>query len=384
MKSNYKRLGDYIVEVDIRNQQDKNLELWGVSIEKKFIKSVANIIGTDLSKYKVINKDCFVCSLMQVSRDEKIPIARWNDETEVIVSPAYKVFRVKDHSFIMPEFMDLWFKRAEFDREASFYGVGGVRGSLEWEDFCEMRIPVPPIEEQEKIVDAYQKIETRIALKKKINKILIDLCQTDYYNLIEELTSENLATGTIGLYCDVKSGFAFKSDWWTTDGYKVIKIANIVENSIDLEHCDYVSEENALKSKLFFVQGGDLLIAMTGATTGKIGIVPYCNDNLTVNQRVGKFFLGDDPLNKLPFLVCTLLSKSVQAQLHPDGTAGSAQDNLSADDIKNIKICLPTLNVISSFNVLHKSFFKTVIQNVAEIRSMIKLLETLLQIIVIC
>ena len=172
MKSNYKRLGDYIVEVDIRNQQDKNLELWGVSIEKKFIKSVANIIGTDLSKYKVINKDCFVCSLMQVSRDEKIPIARWNDEAEVIVSPAYKVFRVKDHSFIMPEFMDLWFKRAEFDREASFYGVGGVRGSLEWEDFCEMRIPVPPIEEQKKIVDAYQKIETRITLKKKTNENL--------------------------------------------------------------------------------------------------------------------------------------------------------------------------------------------------------------------
>ena len=186
MKSNYKRLGDYIVEVDIRNQQDKNLELWGVSIEKKFIKSVANIIGTDLSKYKVINKDCFVCSLMQVSRDEKIPIARWNDETEVIVSPAYKVFRVKDHSFIMPEFMDLLFKRAEFDREASFYGVGGVRGSLEWEDFCEMRIPVPPIEEQEKIVDAYQKIETRIALKKKINENLEMQATAMFHNLFDD------------------------------------------------------------------------------------------------------------------------------------------------------------------------------------------------------
>lgn len=71
MKSNYKRLGDFIVEIDIRNQQDKNLELWGVSIEKKFIKSVANIIGTDLSKYKIISENCFVCSLMQVSRDEK-------------------------------------------------------------------------------------------------------------------------------------------------------------------------------------------------------------------------------------------------------------------------------------------------------------------------
>lgn len=383
MKSNYKRLGDYIRQVDVRNKDDERYELLGVSVEKYFISSIANTVGTDWHNYKIIKKGQF-CYIPDTSRrGDKIGIAHLTDREIGLVSAVYTVFEVWNKELV-PEYLMLWFKRPEFDRYARYHSHGSVREIFDWEEMCNVELPVPPIEEQEKIVDAYQKIETRIALKKKINKILIDLCQTDYYNLIEELTSENLATGTIGLYCDVKSGFAFKSDWWTTDGYKVIKIANIVENSIDLEHCDYVSEENALKSKLFFVQGGDLLIAMTGATTGKIGIVPYCNDNLTVNQRVGKFFLGDDPFNKLPFLVCTLLSKSVQAQLHPDGTAGSAQDNLSADDIKNIKICLPTLNVISSFNILHKSFFKTVIQNVAEIRLMIKLLETLLQIIVIC
>ena len=383
MKSNYKRLGDYIRQVDVRNKDDERYDLLGVSVEKCFISSIANTVGTDWHNYKIIKKGQFCYILDTSRRGDKIGIAHLTDREIGLVSAVYTVFEVWNKELV-PEYLMLWFKRPEFDRYARYHSHGSVREIFDWEEMCNVELPVPPIEEQEKIVDAYQKIETRITLKKKINKILIDLCQTDYYNLIEELTSENLATGTIGLYCDVKSGFAFKSDWWTTDGYKVIKIANIVENSIDLEHCDYVSEENALKSKLFFVQGGDLLIAMTGATTGKIGIVPYCNDNLTVNQRVGKFFLGDDPLNKLPFLVCTLLSKSVQAQLHPDGTAGSAQDNLSADDIKNIKICLPTLNVISSFNVLHKSFFKTVIQNVAEIRSMIKLLETLLQIIVIC
>ena len=383
MKSNYKRLGDYIRQVDVRNKDDERYDLLGVSVEKCFISSIANTVGTDWHNYKIIKKGQFFYIPDTSRRGDKIGIAHLTDREIGLVSAVYTVFEVWNKELV-PEYLMLWFKRPEFDRYARYHSHGSVREIFDWEEMCNVELPVPPIEEQEKIVDAYQKIETRITLKKKINKILIDLCQTDYYNLIEELTSENLATGTIGLYCDVKSGFAFKSDWWTTDGYKVIKIANIVENSIDLEHCDYVSEENALKSKLFFVQGGDLLIAMTGATTGKIGIVPYCNDNLTVNQRVGKFFLGDDPLNKLPFLVCTLLSKSVQAQLHPDGTAGSAQDNLSADDIKNIKICLPTLNVISSFNVLHKSFFKTVIQNVAEIRSMIKLLETLLQIIVIC
>lgn len=166
-----------ITEFDERNISDKDLELWGVSIDKKFIKSVANIIGTDLSKYKVINKDCFVCSLMQVSRDEKIPIARWNNDYSVLVSPAYKVFRITDSKVVLPEYMNLWFKRAEFDREASFYGVGGVRGSLEWTDFCDMRLPVPSLAEQQKIVDAYNTIEHRIELKRKINDNLVDLAK---------------------------------------------------------------------------------------------------------------------------------------------------------------------------------------------------------------
>ena len=169
MKSNYKKLGELITECDLRNRDNLDIELWGVSIDKKFIQSVANTIGTDLTKYKIVKKDDFVCSLMQVSRDEKIPIDMWTNSDTIIVSPAYKVFRVNDTNIILPAYMNLWFKRAEFDREASFYGVGGVRGSLEWEDFCELKLPVPEIEEQKKIVEAYNEIEHRIELKRKIN-----------------------------------------------------------------------------------------------------------------------------------------------------------------------------------------------------------------------
>lgn len=375
MKSNYKRLGDYIEEVDIRNQQGQALELWGVSIDKKFIKSVANIIGTDLSKYKIISKNCFVCSLMQVSRDEKIPVARWNKETEAIVSPAYKVFKVKDEKRVLPNYIDLWFKRSEFDREASYYGVGGVRGSLEWEDFCDMKLPIPSIEEQSKIVDAYETIEKRIAIKKKINRNLENQAINNYQSMINNCSGK----GKIGDYCDVKSGYAFKSDWWTDQGDKVVKIANIVEGAIDLDKCDCVSEENARKSALFFVSGGDLLIAMTGATTGKIGIVPYSKENITVNQRVGKFFLGNNPIKNLAFLYCTLLSRGVKEKLQPDGTAGSAQDNLSAEDIKNTEIRLPQKKEIDKFNELHEKHFNIIVKNNAEIRNLNKLLSIFLQ-----
>lgn len=141
MNTQYLQFKDLIKEVDIRNTSGSISDLWGVSIDKKFIRSVANIIGTDLTKYKVVKKNQFVCSLMQVSRDEKIPIDRWNDEAEIIVSPAYKVFEVKDDNIVLPEYLNLWFRRSEFDREASYYGVGGVRGSLEWEDFAKWHYP---------------------------------------------------------------------------------------------------------------------------------------------------------------------------------------------------------------------------------------------------
>lgn len=378
MKSNYKRLGDYIRQVDVRNKDDECYDLLGVSVEKCFISSIANTVGTDWHNYKIIKKGQF-CYIPDTSRrGDKIGIAHLTDREIGLVSAVYTVFEVWNKELV-PEYLMLWFKHPEFDRYARYHSHGSVREIFDWEEMCNVELPVPPIEEQEKIVDAYQKIETRITLKKKINEVIFDLCQTDYNKLVKDLGDEEQTNGTIGLYCDIKSGYAFKSQWWTDSGYKVIKIANIVENSIELDLCDCVSEENATKSKLFYVQGGDLLIAMTGATTGKIGIVPYCKENLTVNQRVGKFFLGKEPLDRLPFIVCTLLSQSVQIQLHPDGTAGSAQDNLSADDIKNIKIILPKSTEIENFNVLHKIFFERIIINNAEIRSMKKIGELLLQ-----
>ena len=144
-------------------------DLLGVSIDKCFIKSVANTNGTDLTKYKVIRKDDFAVSLMQVSRDSKIPVARLDEYDKAIMSPAYPIFRVKDKKVILPEYLDMWFKRPEFDREAAFIAVGGVRGSMPWEEFEKMQLPVPPIEEQLEIVASYKAITDRIALKRRIN-----------------------------------------------------------------------------------------------------------------------------------------------------------------------------------------------------------------------
>jgi len=169
MKSNYKPIGELVERIDERNTDGSVTTLVGVSIDKCFIKSVANTIGTDLTKYKIIKRKDFAVSLMQVSRDEKIPVAMQNDYDVAIMSPAYPIFRVADEKIILPEYLDLWFKRSEFDREAAFIAVGGVRGSMPWEEFCRMEVLVPNIERQHEIVDAYRTITERIALKQRIN-----------------------------------------------------------------------------------------------------------------------------------------------------------------------------------------------------------------------
>ena len=183
MKSNYRALSELIEKVDERNADGAITELIGVSIDKCFIKSVANTNGTDLSKYKIIRKNEFAVSLMQVSRDSKIPIARLEDYDVAIMSPAYPIFRVKDTSVVLPEYLEMWFKRPEFDREAAFIAVGGVRGSMPWEEFAKMKLPVPPMDKQKNIVKAYKTITDRIALKQKINDNLEATAQAYFDNL---------------------------------------------------------------------------------------------------------------------------------------------------------------------------------------------------------
>ena len=165
----YKTIDELVIKIVIRNSSVTVSELIGVSIDKRFIKSVANTNGTDLLKYKIIRKNDFAVSLMQVSRDGKVPIARLAEYEKAIMSPAYPIFRVDDENMILPEYLEMWFKRSEFDREAAFIAVGGVRGSMPWEEFAKMKLPVPPIEKQRKIVNVYKIVTDRIALKQKIN-----------------------------------------------------------------------------------------------------------------------------------------------------------------------------------------------------------------------
>ena len=186
MKSNYDALGNYIRLVDTRNTDLVTEQVLGINIDKYFMPSVANVIGTDLSKYKLITKDKFACNPMHVGRDERLPVALYTEDEPAIVSPAYFMFEIIDNSILNEDYLMMWFRRPEFDRLCWLRTDGSVRGGITWDDICRMKVPVPPLDEQIEIVQSYQAITDRITLKKRINDNLLNTTDTIFFKMFSE------------------------------------------------------------------------------------------------------------------------------------------------------------------------------------------------------
>lgn len=183
MKSNYDILGNYIRLIDTRNKDNVTNKVMGINIDKFFMPSVANVIGTDLSKYKLITKGKFACNPMHVGRDERLPVALYEEDKPALISPAYFMFEIIDNNVLDENYLMMWFRRAEFDRICWLHTDGSVRGGITWDDICRMELPVPDIGEQRKMVEAYKIVERRIELRRKINDNLEATAQVYFDSL---------------------------------------------------------------------------------------------------------------------------------------------------------------------------------------------------------
>ena len=205
MKSNYDILGNQIRLIDTRNRESITDRVLGINIDKFFMPSVANVIGTDLSKYKLITKGKFACNPMHVGRDERLPVALYDEEEPAIVSPAYFMFEVIDNSILNEDYLMMWFRRPEFDRICWLHTDGSVRGGITWDDICRLELPIPPIEKQLEIVNSYKAITERIALKQKINDNLEAQAEAIYNEMIAN-NSTNGTMSTLGEISTIKTG----------------------------------------------------------------------------------------------------------------------------------------------------------------------------------
>lgn len=180
MKSNYKPLGKYIQPVIGRNNDLGDLPLMGLSIQKKFIPSIANTIGTDMSTYRIIERNHFAYGPVTSRNGEKITIALFNDFDKALISQAYIPFEVKDTEKLDPDYLMMWFRRPEFDRYARFKSHGSAREIFDWEEMCNTLLPIPNIDKQREIIKEYKTIENRITLNNQLIQNLEETAQAIY------------------------------------------------------------------------------------------------------------------------------------------------------------------------------------------------------------
>ena len=379
MKLNYKPIGELVERIDERNTDGRITTLVGVSIDKCFIKSVANTIGTDLTKYKIIKRKDFAVSLMQVSRDEKIPVAMQNDYDFAIMSPAYPIFRVTDENLILPEYLDLWFKRSEFDREAAFIAVGGVRGSMPWEDFCRMEVLVPNIERQHEIVDAYRTITERITLKQQINDNLVATLRALYQKMIVD-TQTTLSKHSLSEICSkIGSGATPKGgkESYIEEGIALIRSTNVFDYSFSYSELAHITQEQADALSNVEVEADDVLFNITGVSVTRCCIVPDDVLPARVNQHVMiiRPINGKDMSYYLMFALCDPDNKN---KLFGIAQSGSTREAINKQEMDQFQVLLPSDSQIAEFGNIAQKTYAKIKQNTAEIRKLSDMTSILL------
>ena len=286
MKSNYKKLGEYIREINIRNSDLRLSTLLGVSVSKEFIPSIANTVGTDFSKYKIVRKNQFTYIPDTSRRGDKIGIALLQNYEEALVSQAYTVFEVVDKNRLNPEYLMMWFRRSEFDRYARFKSEGSVREIFSWKELCNVELPIPSIESQRKIVEQYNQINQAIKIKEAINNNLEQQLLTIFkskfitFEYFGDKKPDSWNKGTFSQLIEKTKG----GDWGKaepTGNYKnevlcirgtdIPSIVNSGNSSIPTR---YVLAKNLIDRSL---SAGDLVVEISGGSpiqsTGRIALI---------------------------------------------------------------------------------------------------------------
>lgn len=357
MKDGYKHLGEYIRQVDIRNTDGKEENLLGVSVQKQFIPSIANTVGTDFTKYKVVKKGQFTYIPDTSRRGDKIGIALLKDYEEGLVSNVYTVFEVVDAEKLLPEYLMLWFSRPEFDRYARFKSHGSVREVFDWDEMCMVELPVPAIEEQRKIVKAYKAITDRIALKKQINDNLEATAQAIYKKLfVEDVDISELP-----------------QDW------KLTALENVASLSAGGDRPSvYSSFPTNICTVPIFSNGID-----EEGLYGYTDKAKIFDESVTVSARgtVGYVFLREEPYVPIVRLISVIpKTEYVTAKylyfalasidLHSTGTS---QQQITVPDFKQRLIVVPDRMTMDTFTKFIEPIFSKIKQNKSEIQSLLGL-----------
>ena len=350
MATEYHRLGDYIREVNVRNRDLKVTQLLGLSMTKQFRPSTSNIVGVDLSNYKIVNHNTFAFDPMSVIRVHKVPIAINNTTTPIIVSPAYYTFEVSDTSKLLPQYLMMWIMRPEFDRYADYKSDSAVRGGYDWKELCDTPICVPSIERQREIVSEYETLTRRIRLNEQMIEKLEATAQALYrHTFVDNIDKQNLPQGwhlaTLGEVCETQYGYT-ETATQEKVGPKFLRITDIV-NNLDWSKVPYchISDKDYKKYKL---ELGDIVVSRTGANIGWAKQIKGDIPDSVFASFLIRIKVKDATLQ---WLIGYLVESSDFKIFVAANQQGSAQPQANANVLAKYPILIPNKETLQQYNM---------------------------------
>ena len=376
MKSNYDILGNHIRLIDTRNRESITDRVLGINIDKFFMPSVANVIGTDLSKYKLITKGKFACNPMHVGRDERLPVALYDEEKPAIVSPAYFMFEVIDNSILNEDYLMMWFRRPEFDRICWLHTDGSVRGGITWDDICRLELPIPPIENQLEIVNSYKTITERIALKQKINDNLEATLNTVFVKMYEETDEDSSVL--LSELCSLASSKRVFAEDYVSDGVPFYRGKEITQkrNGEPISDPLFISHNHfaSLKANYGIPVCGDILITAVGT----IGNSYFVQDEEFYFKDGNIIWLKDFIEPSLNYYIYDYMQTSIFKRQLEGICIGSTQTALTIVALSNLKVKKPRTAELALYCKKSKALRSAIQTNNGEIERLTQVAKAML------
>ena len=382
MKEGYRLLGDFIRQVDVRNTDGKEENLFGVSVQKMFIPSIANTIGTDFTKYKVVKRGQFTYIPDTSRRGDKIGIALLMNYDEGLVSNIYTVFEVKDENELLPEYLMLWFSRPEFDRYARFKSHGSVREIMDWDEMCKVELPVPSIDKQRSIVKAYQTITERIELKRRINDNLEATIQAAFdkafhdagVSLPETIIKQNKVPqgwtdATVGDFASVQTGpfgSQLHNEDYVESGTPIITVEHMDGKYIAHRNLPLVSQNDVDRLRKYDLHTGDIVFSRVGSVDRAVMVSQHEDGWLFSGRclRVRPY----DPNTGSYFL--WWFNQPVIRQLVTASAVGATMPSINTSILNSIRIVFPQKDIVTQFCKMADGLIEIIATNLEEIRKL--------------
>ena len=382
MKEGYRLLGDFIRQVDVRNTDGKEENLLGVSVQKMFIPSIANTVGTDFTKYKVVKRGQFTYIPDTSRRGDKIGIALLMDYDEGLVSNIYTVLEVKDENELLPEYLMLWFSRPEFDRYARFKSHGSVREIMDWDEMCKVELPVPSIDKQRSIVKAYQTITERIELKRRINDNLEATIQAAFdkafhdagVSLPETIIKQNKVPqgwtdATVGDFASVQTGpfgSQLHNEDYVESGTPIITVEHMDGKYIAHRNLPLVSQNDVDRLRKYDLHTGDIVFSRVGSVDRAVMVSQHEDGWLFSGRclRVRPY----DPNTGSYFL--WWFNQPVIRQLVTASAVGATMPSINTSILNSIRIVFPQKDIVTQFCKMADGLIEIIATNLEEIRKL--------------